>query len=214
MVVSQTEFINMIRTKNQLVRFSGSELEEIYSDVNDMLTFIDTIALLSDHESAFLLFDDAFRDKICTVLQQHRFNCDDEVKSIINDVIGYLNGLRSYPKGLAAIIKNSYLSFQEQTRHVEFESTDALLSAVAEDAVVFDYLQNGEEGKLGNSDCTIMSLNYFTEVYPEIFKDKEMLDRALSLLDRASRESRILSTRKKYVKESRQRVMNANKNEE
>lgn len=214
MVVSMTEFVNMMRVKTQLISFSSDELLEIYKDINDVLTFIDTIALLSEHDSAFLLFNDDFKEKIYSVLQAHRFSCDNDVKAIINEVVSYLNGLGAYPSTMVNILKNHYLAYQEGLRHVEFSATDSFLSSVAEDAIVYEALTTGDFSKVDDSDYFIMSLNYLTEVCPELFKDEDIVKRSLSVVDEACREARIFSTKKKYIKESRERLINASKKEE
>lgn len=214
MVVSMTEFINMLRVKNQLISFSSNELVEIYKDINDLLVFIDTIALLSEYDSVFLLFRDDFKEKIYSVLQSHRFSCDSEVKGIINEVISYLNGLGAYPDTMVNLLKNHYLAYQEELRHVEFSATDSFMSSIAEDAIVYEAITTGDFSKVDDSDYFMMSLNYLTEVCPELFKDEDVVKRSLSAVDSACREARIFSTRKKYIKESRDRLIKASKKEE
>lgn len=214
MDITMQEFINILRIKNQLIMFSGNELIEIYKNEEDFLCFIDTFVLLTEVDSAFLLFDERFSDKICTLLQDHRFNCDSEIKQSINDIISYLNGIRGYSKGYINILKNSYLSYQEQMRQVEFSTTEAFLASMANDAIVFSSLQDGELDKIEDGDYYMMSLNYFMKVCPELFENCDVLERASSLLDKEFKSSRILSKRKKYVKETRERLNNASKKEE
>lgn len=212
--VDMKDFVNLLRLKNQLVVFSGKELDEIYKEEDVFLCFIDTIALLSEHDSAFLLFDEKISDKIYTVLQSHRFNCDTDIKEIINDIIGYLNGIKAYPKSLINILKNNYLAYQEKIRHVEFTSTDSMLFSIADDAVVFTALQEGNLDLIEDGDYYMMSLNYLIETCPEFFNDSKVVERACSLLDIESKNSKILSSRKKYVKETRNRLNDTLKREE
>lgn len=214
MDITIQEFINILRIKNQLIMFSGSELVEIYKDEADFLCFLDTFILLTQVDSAFLLFSDNFSDKICTLLQDHRFNCDTEIKKSINDVISYLNGLKGYSSGYINTLKNSYLSYQEQLRHIEFISTDSFLASMANDAIVFSALRDGDLDRIEDGDYYMMSLNYFMNVCPELFKENAVVQRANSLLDKEFKNSKIFSKRKKYVKETRERLINSGKKEE
>lgn len=208
------EFINLLRLKNQLIMFSSNELVEIYEKEEDFLCFIDTIALLTEVESSFLLFSEAFSDKICTVLQDHRFNCSSDIKQSINEIISYLNGLKGYSTGYINILKNSYLSYQEQLRQVKFSTTEAFLASIADDAIVISSLKDGDLDKIEDGDYCMMSLNYFMNVCPELFENSEVFSRANSLLDKEIKESKIFSKRKKYVKETKERLINASKKEE
>lgn len=213
MEISMTEFINIMKLKNQLITFSTNELVEIYKDINDFFTFLDTFILLTETDSAFLLFDDGFRDKICTVMQHHRFNCNEDIKQTINDIICYLNSISGYSTEHTNLLKNGYLAYQEQMRHIEFYTTEALLAAIANDAVVCCGLISGDLDAIKDGDHFLMFLNYMINVCSEFFNDNDILKRVNFLIDKASHESRIFSTRKKYVKETKTRLMDVFKKE-
>lgn len=213
MEINMTEFINIMKLKNQLIMFSSSELVEIYKDIDDFFTFLDTFILLTETDSGFLLFDDSFRDKICSVMQYHRFNCNDDIKQTINDVICYLNSISGYSREHTNLLKNGYLSYQEQMRHVEFYTTESMLASIANDAIVCCSLINGELDEIEDGDHFLMFLNYMVNVCPEFFNDKDVLKRVYFLLDKASHESRIFSMRKKYVKETKSRLVEVFKKE-
>lgn len=214
MEITMTEFSNLLKVKNQLIMFSSSELVEIYKEEEDFLVLLDTIAIMSQIESAFLLFDDSFREKIFSILQSHRFNCDSDIKKIINDFISYLNGLKGYSDNLVNTLKNCYLSFQEEARRVTFSSNDSLIASIADDAVVYYALQSGDMEEIKDGDYYVMSLNYLINSCPEMFSDESVVERAVSLLDKELKESKIFSDRKKFVKEAKKRLSDVNKKEE
>ena len=198
---------NLLTIRNHLGIVPKNQLLEMYQDPDAFLSFIDSVGILLENDSGFLLFDSSFIDKIFSVFQIYRFESDASTKEMINDLIGLLNRIKNYPNSLANILKNNYLAYQEEKRHVIFKTTDALIASISYDALVFTALMNGDTEQIQDGDYYLMSLHYLMSVCSEFFQDDEIFDRSLKLMDNTCSECRHFSKRKKYVKEAKERVM-------
>ena len=108
---------NILVLRNHLVKIPESKLIEMYSNYDYYLAFLNSLWLLIENDSAFLLFDDSMLKKILSVIQIYRFDAKDEgVKKEVNDIIDYINGLRSCDEAKKNTLKNNYLAFQEEKR--------------------------------------------------------------------------------------------------
>ena len=195
------DFHNLLTIRNQLVKASDEKLRELYQDKGSYVTFLDTVILLTESDSAFLLFSDQFIDKILSVVQLHRFDFEeDEIKEAINGIITYMNHIRTYSSDLVNQLKNGYLAYQEDLREAEFHSDEAFFKSLSYDAVVFSALREGKPESVEDDSYFLMSLNFLLKSCPELFQDATVKKGATVLLDRAYRHSGILSSKKKMVK--------------
>lgn len=206
---------NILVLRNHLVKIPESKLIEMYSNYDYYLAFLNSLWLLVENDSAFLLFDDSMLKKILSVIQIYRFDAKDEgVKKEVNDIIDYINGLRSCDEAKKNTLKNNYLAFQEEKRCATFYSTEGLLDSLSYDAIVFSALQNNDMKSIIHDEHYILSLNYLIYMCPELFKDKEVQQRAIKRLDEANSNARILSPNKKLIKQTKEHLSNINKKEE
>lgn len=209
------DFNNIITLRNHLCRVPMKRLLEMYQDKESYITFLDSIALLAENDSAFLLFADELLEKILSIVQIHRFDFEEkEVKDCINGIIGYVNQIKTYPDGLANVLRNGYLTYQEDLREADFLTTEGLLTSLSYDAVVFACLRDGDIHKIQDDEYALMSLNYLMKSVPEFFKDPQVCLRVQTLLDRIGKNSKLLSSKKKFVKKIRTNFENFIQKEE
>ena len=199
------DFENVLCLKNQLVNVPLDKLMEVYQDYDNYLCFLDTIAVMSDIDSSFLLFSPYFIEVIQSIIQIHRFDVEDSnVKEAINSIIGYLNQLKSYSDSYRDFLKNGYLDYHEDVRKVEFSSDRDFLFSLGYDAVVYVALHDGNMDLISDDTLFLSSLNYFIETIPDVFKDSLFLNRAIDYLNKIDDKKFPLFDRtKKYCKETR-----------
>ena len=207
------DFANLLALKNHLIVLSRPELEKMYKTIDDYALFLENVVRLIEQESALLLFDDEFKDKILSIMQTHRFDMKSkEFVEGFNEIVGYLNSLPTLPEASKNTWKNNYLAYQEGERKIEFHTTQTLLESIATDAIVFHALRTGQVQNL-DEDYFLMSLNYLINNCPKLFKDKTVYQSAKEKIDTIGSKTRIFTTRKKYVKEARKFLEETQKEE-
>ena len=104
------DFANVLSLRNQLVNVPIEKLEEVYQDYDNYVAFLDTVAVMTNIDSAFLLFKADYLKKIENVIQIHRFDTKDkDVKDAINSIIEYLNTIKSYRPEYRKILTTYYV---------------------------------------------------------------------------------------------------------
>lgn len=174
---SLEDFSNVLLLKNHLVFLSTSQLLEIYQDNDLYITFLDTLAVMSNIDSAFLLFADGdIIRKAKEIINRKRFSITDkEIKNVINSCISYLNEIESYDTSHKNVLKNNYLAYHEDCRKRTIDKENLFLEALGYDAVVYMAIVEGDMEKLKDLDSFVIgSINYFMEAIPEMF-DNEMI---------------------------------------
>ena len=205
---------NLLVIRNHLAKISESKLLELYKEYDFYLAFLNCIWLLIDNDSAFLLFDENFIDKVLSVIQIHRFDAkDDGVKQEVNDIIDYMNSVKSYSDDMKNVLKNNYLAYQEEQRNATFYSTEGLIDSLAYDAIVFSSLRNGDMDSIHYDEHFILSLNFLMNTCPELFQNKEIMDRALKRLEVARNHTKRLSPNKKLIKHTKTHLDDLRKKE-
>lgn len=208
---SVKDFANVMCLKNQLVNVPIEKLEEVYQDYDSYVTFLDTVAVLTNVDSVFLLFKDDYVRKIESITQIHRFDTQDkEVKKAANEVIGYLNRIKTYEPGYRRMLKASYIAYQEEARKTLTKSTDLLLYSIGYDALSYVAITEGDMDKITEDDMFLASINYFIETIPEIFKDEDTRKRTLEKLEELEKKgrpfNRMTRNYSKETKESFQKI--------
>lgn len=199
------DFNNVLCLRNQLCCLDEKQLCEIYQDKGSYLSFLNAVVALTECDSAFLLFSNDFLEKILSVIQIHRFDFEEkEVKECINDIIGYVNHVMNMDPLKASILKNGYLSYQEEQRKATFRTTNALLQSLCYDGIVFASLRDGDLESIQDEDYFLMSLNYLMKACPELFQNEEVNARTTQLLDKIGSHSPRFGIKKKYIKEVRE----------
>ena len=189
--ITVNDFLNVLCLRNQLVCVDKKQLIEVYQDYENYITFLSSVYALSEVDSAFLLYNNAYIDKIENVVQIHRYDTNDsEVKEVVNTIIGYLNGLRNYSDQYRNTLMEAYHSYNEDARGIEFDGDDLLIKALAYDAVVVAGLANENMEIVTEDDLFISSINYLLNTIPEFFDNVQVKIRAITRLDELSKKGR------------------------
>lgn len=205
------DLYKMLVIKNQFAALDDKQLMEIYSDKDRYVNFLESISLLINNDSCFLVLDERFLDKVQRIIQIHRFSFDHpEAKEFINELICYVNAVRAYPEPTKGILRNGYLTYHEEQRETSFRTHPEFVASLATDAVVFSALVNDRIDLIRNYDYALMSLNYLMKDYPELFKDENVRKRAEKIIEEADKNSHILSTKKQRVKKTKKNFMSIN----
>jgi len=182
------DFLNAICLKNQLITVTTDKLLEVYSDYENFITFLDSFYVLSSMDSGFMLLSDDFIKKVMDVIGDNRFKYDDsEITETINSYISYLNSIKCYSESYRNLLKNGYLSYNEDARKIEFDSDEGFIDALAFDAVVYASLESENFSERGEDALILSSLNYFIECCPGLFMNegyKKQVDAKLRELSR------------------------------
>ena len=209
------DFNNMIVLRSALCSAPDKDLQRVYSEPSAYLSFLDSVAILTQNDGPFLLFADIFLDKILNVVSIHRFDFDDpEVKACCNDIIDYVNYLKAMPESQVNMLKNNYLAYEEDLRECTFHTTEAFLASLLYDAYVFQYLLTGRQDELRDETNVILSLNYLMKSVPEFFQNPEINQRAMSILNRVGENARAFSARKRHIKRAKETLNSIQQKEE
>ena len=210
------EIKNVLFLKNQLASVDVSYLVDVYKDYESYLAFLDTVVVMSDIDSAFLLFSDKFVDKIHRVMQIHRFDkaLDKDIYNNINEIITWLNSLQAKEDYVKSIHKLNYLLFQEDIRKVGFYDEDYFVQALANDALVMEALENNHMELIEDDVLFLASVNYLRYMIPDFFEDEEILERTVKKIDDISREKGFSKRKlRKYSSITKNNLFNKQKEE-
>ena len=187
---SLDDFYNVLLLRNHLEFLSVKQLEDLYQNTTNFLVFLDTIAVFSEIDSAFLLFKDEYISKIERIISINRFKSNDsDIKEIINSIIIFLNQIKCYDTSYKNILKNNYLAYQEDCRKVEMDYEQILLESLGYDAVAYKAIvENNLELIKDADDYFLASINYFIEVIPELFKNNEIKQLVIDSIEKLAKK--------------------------
>ncbi len=192
---SVSDFQNVLCLRNQLINVPLPKLLEVYQDYDAYLIFLDSVAVMSAIDSAFLLFDDSFPEKIHKVIQIHRFSSkDSHISDVINSIIMYLNGIQSYSDNVKNSLKNGYLDYHEDIRDCQMDDNQVFLAALAYDAQVYVALENDTMENITEDDLFLSSINYLLETIPDLFKNSAVQKRVMDKLEELSKTKGFFQT--------------------
>ena len=199
------DMLNVLCLRNQLSFVPLKDLMKVYEDYECYLTFVDSVVVLTQVDSAFLLFSDEFLEKIVSIIQIHRYDTEnDEVKQIVSDIIGYVNRVRAYKKDYKILLMKQYWGYNEDIRNIKFDTPGQLLSALSYDAVVCASLENDSMDDVHEDQLFLSSINYLLETMPDIFKDEGMNTRALNKIRGIEKKSKLFKNKiKSYAKSTK-----------
>ena len=187
--------------KNQLAVLNDKQLMEVFQDQNLYVSFLENLSLLINNDSCFILLDDSYLDKIQRIIQINRFSYkDSEAVDFINELITYINSVRAYPEQTKNILKNGYLTYNEDQREAYFSTHEEFVNSLATDAVVLAALIHGQLDLIRNYDYALMSLNYIMKMCPKFFKDETIRQRAEQIIETANKNCSTISIKKLRVK--------------
>ena len=210
------DFENLVFLRNQLSVASMQVLKEVYSDMDNYICLLDTLVLLTQVDGGFLLMSNDYYDRILTLVDLHRFDADDIVRKVANDIIVYINDLSSKQgSSLNTRLLIQYKEYQEDLREVNFDNIQDLINSVAYDAVVLLALSKDRLDIIDNEDYFMYSLNYIMKCFPEYFHDDEFKERAITALKMIhDKQSIFKRDKKKFSKEMINNIVKIKKKEE
>lgn len=185
---SVDDYINLLALKNQLINAKLSVLMEDYEkDYLLYLQFLESVYMLFDTDSGFLLFSEDAKEKIYSIIDIHRFDDDKEISECVNEIIGALNSMNGYTPEIKKLMKEQYLAYQEEIRKVHILNGDTLVQLMAYDALCLSALNTDGELQLKENEeySFLSSLNYLVETCPELFNDpdiKKNADKAIDII--------------------------------
>ena len=146
---------------------------------------------MTNIDSGFLLFSNDFLDKIESVIEQNRFEINDnEVRDVTNSIISYLNEIRGKSNLYKETIKAHYKYFQEEIRGVKFSDSNQLFRSLGYDPFVYDAIRDKDLSGLGEDKLFLASVNSFLELVPEMFEDKEVQELVNNKIDEIGRNNK------------------------
>lgn len=208
-------FERILLLKNQLIVLSSDQLKELYQEDDCYVVFVDTVAQLLNHESAFIYLSKDFITRILEVLDIHRFNLDKKVmerfefnedimNNVINQIVMRLNEINSDTIQNRKSILIAYIEYNENVRVSKFAKIEDFSSSLANDSVVYFNLKGSIDMPV-KDELILASIHYFLEEIPEFFDNKLVADRAMHELDRISNSGgfskRYRKKSSKYAKE-------------
>ena len=140
------------------------------------LQFLESVYMLLETDSGFLLFSEEAKEKIYSIIDIHRFDDDKEISECVNEIIGALNTMNGYTPEMKKLMKEQYLAYQEEIRKVHILNGDTLVQLMAYDALCLSSLNTDGELQLKENEeySFLSSLNYLVETCPELFNDPDI----------------------------------------
>ena len=124
-----------------------------------------------------------YYDRILSIVDLHRFDAEDMVKKVANDMILYINQVKAeHDNSLNTRLLIQYKEYHEDLREVEFDSIQDLINSISYDAIVLLALSKNKLEIIDNEDYFMYSLNYIMKCFPEYFKDEGFKNRAIEAL--------------------------------
>ena len=206
--------LSLLIFKNQLLCGSIEELKKFYTDEKCYLSFLDTIALVSQREPAFFLLSTEFENRILQIIDIYRYSGNVGISDYINEVVIYLNSIYNIPKEMSDLMIQSYIQFHEELRDTKFDNISDFLMALSYDAVLVNALEDNKMDLLKGYDLNMSSFNYLLTTSPELFDNKDIRDRVMMILNNEDVNSKPFSKKKKYIKAMKKRFNDIAKKEE
>ena len=205
MEYTMEDFIDCLCLKNQLVHAPLDKMLEEYQNYDSYAEFLLAVLTLKDTDSSFLLYDDSFMDKILRVLEIHRFDAITlDTKNVINDIIRYVNFMKSIDSKMKELLKKEYQSYHEDMRKIGFMDDESFLYSIAYDAVVLSALYEHDLSFITEQDMFLASINYFIEELPELFEDGVISQLAYDKVIELSRSGGLFSNKiRTYSKQTK-----------
>ena len=186
--ISQTDFVNVMNLKSDLICGTDRELLDYYRDTSDVeyAFLIHGINTMLDLENGvFAILTDEITSKIYKLVNLKRFEIRDtypEIFDLINEVITKLNSLNSLPTSQKAYLRKSYLIRQQKLRNLIYLNYESFIESLGIDAILYDYFK--DEDTIEGVPCSyiIGSMYFLKKSMPSLFEDENVLDKASELI--------------------------------
>ena len=215
--ITVRDFVDVLCLKNQLINVEKEKLLEVYKDYENYITFVSTVLnMIETEDSPLLLYRDSFVKKIEDVVQIYKDSArSSKVRRAANDVVRYLNHIKSYSTIDRKLLKEAYKSYNEGVRKTNFLDERDFLYAVGYDAAVYAALVEDNMDLITQDDMFLSSVNYLLEKIPTIFDNKDVQERTLSKLEELERGWNPFNIRiRKYSKITRENYQKIKTKEE
>ena len=200
------DYINLLALKNQLINAKLSTLMKDYKENYLLyLQFLQSVYMLLETDSGFLLFSEEAKEKIYSIIDIHRFDDDKEISACVNEIIGYLNAMNGYRPEMKKLMKEQYLAYQEDIRQINILNGETLINLMAYDAFCLFSLNTQDEFNIKPNEeyLFLSSLNYLIGTCPEIFNDPDIKKNAEKAIDIIMKKGGIFNFKgKKYSKKT------------
>lgn len=181
-----TELLKEFHFKNQLITKELDELFSQYESIEKYKEFIEISNRLLKNETVFFYIDESFLTKVQEIIHKYRFDYrkDKNINDLINETIYIMNSVKSKLNNDQQVDTHlmHYYYYQENSRGISIEDEDVLLYALSEDYNVLKALIENDFFEISD-DIFLVSTNYFLEVYPEIYQDKQIKEITEKKLD-------------------------------
>lgn len=215
------DYINLLALKNQLINAKLSTLMKDYKENYLLyLQFLQSVYMLLETDSGFLLFSEEAKEKIYSIIDIHRFDDDKEISACVNEIIGYLNAMNGYSPEMKKLMKEQYLAYQEDIRQINILNGETLINLMAYDALCLFSLNTQDEFNIKPNEeyLFLSSLNYLIGTCPEIFNDPDIKKNAEKAIDIIMKNGGFLNFKgKKYSKKTQanfQKIKTVNERKE
>ena len=200
------DYINLLALKNQLINGKLSTLMKDYKENYLLyLQFLESVYMLLETDSGFLLFSEEAKEKIYSIIDIHRFDDDKEVSACVNELIGYLNAINGYQPEIKKLMKEQYLAYQEELRQINILNGETLIDLMAYDALCLFSLNTQDEFNIKPNEeySFLSSLNYLIGTCPELFNDPDIKKNAEKAIDIIMKKGGFFNFKgKKYSKKT------------
>ena len=196
---------NVLCLKNQLVCVDTSKLLEVYADDENYITFLDTLVVLLETDSAFLFLNEQMIPKIFDIINSCRFRMkDSEVIQVTNAIIRELNHLRCASDEYKQALKDAYYQYQQESRKLFLSNDEELLESIAYDAVVCAGLEEDHLDYVTDDMLFLASLNYLLSTMPELFQKDLASKLTIQKIDELLHKNRLFHHNvRDYAKETK-----------
>ncbi|MBR2827753.1 MAG: hypothetical protein IKE70_00775 [Bacilli bacterium] len=215
MEYSIQDFSNVLRIRNQIAFLDRDILLELYKDLDNYITFLDTFVVLTNIDSGFLLLSPDFVPRVQEIVELNRFNIHDSLTyDGINQIITYLNEVKGQSESYKRRMRIQYASFQEDIRGVSFSSNQKLVQSLGYDPYVMDGLLDYNLDDLGEDKLFLASINSFLELIPELFEDSSITNLVQNKMEDINNQIKFYQRDvKKLLKTTNTHYQNVLKNE-
>ena len=218
-----TMFEDQLMLKNNLILTDVHEFKERFSDVPHYVAFLADVAYLLNHDAAFLFLSKEFLQKLRETINVHRFDLYDEqveefgvntdnIREVTNAILKGLNTIDDADPFYRKVVVKTYMANQEEMRNVKFQKVADFTNTLAYDAAAY-FTLTGQVNNPIKPYFMLASISYFLEEAPEIFLDRKVLDKAILVMEKVHKKTKITDVNGKILAKRLKEDLNSLKEE-
>ncbi|MBE6157392.1 MAG: hypothetical protein E7160_01205 [Firmicutes bacterium] len=196
------EKINKLLAKSVIIQntFDNNKIDYDDVSIDDNPDLLEGIKLLLEEDEEFFLLshvsDFNFIETTYLLVNEYR-NLPNRNTKLINDIIGKLNMLGIADVNLEKV--DNYFDKDLSSRGILYDNLEDAAYCMMYDAVIYNALKNSRFD-IDNYNAILSSINYFYNNIPEMFKNKEIYQNTIIMLENTINKSFPLTTRRKTAK--------------